>query len=99
MGAISVPGGDRSDVGRSEEHTSELQSRFELVCRFLLEKKKPAVPASLPLTLAPPTGCIPKQLLWSQPYRILCIASLDGNRILRATLASDGRPTTPVPHR
>src|SRR5207249_9653471 len=33
------------DVGhhlleRSEEHTSELQSRFDLVCRLLLEKKK-----------------------------------------------------------
>src|SRR5699024_12573331 len=26
--------------GRSEEHTSELQSRFELVCRLLLEKNK-----------------------------------------------------------
>src|SRR5699024_11434075 len=25
---------------RSEEHTSELQSRFDLVCRLLLEKKK-----------------------------------------------------------
>src|SRR3989442_7659059 len=30
------PGGDR----RSEEHTSELQSRPHLVCRLLLEKKK-----------------------------------------------------------
>src|SRR6266704_2336497 len=28
--------------GRSEEHTSELQSRFDLVCRLLLEKKKNA---------------------------------------------------------
>src|SRR5690606_40464624 len=28
---------------RSEEHTSELQSRENLVCRLLLEKKKPAV--------------------------------------------------------
>src|SRR5438067_10787472 len=28
------------DVVRSEEHTSELQSRFDLVCRLLLEKKK-----------------------------------------------------------
>src|SRR5258707_11431938 len=28
------------DVGRSEEHTSELQSRQYLVCRLLLEKKK-----------------------------------------------------------
>src|SRR5207249_11987136 len=27
-------------IPRSEEHTSELQSRFELVCRLLLEKKK-----------------------------------------------------------
>src|SRR5687768_18250329 len=26
--------------GRSEEHTSELQSRLQLVCRLLLEKKK-----------------------------------------------------------
>src|SRR3712207_6917518 len=30
----------RPDVGRSEEHTSELQSRQYLVCRLLLEKKK-----------------------------------------------------------
>src|SRR5699024_12561825 len=29
-----------SAMGRSEEHTSELQSRFDLVCRLLLEKKK-----------------------------------------------------------
>src|SRR5438067_2219872 len=28
------------EVLRSEEHTSELQSRFDLVCRLLLEKKK-----------------------------------------------------------
>src|SRR5699024_11395479 len=28
------------DQYRSEEHTSELQSRFDLVCRLLLEKKK-----------------------------------------------------------
>src|SRR5438309_4268936 len=32
------PSGDR--VLRSEEHTSELQSQFHLVCRLLLEKKK-----------------------------------------------------------
>src|SRR5699024_11265926 len=28
------------NISRSEEHTSELQSRFDLVCRLLLEKKK-----------------------------------------------------------
>src|SRR5437870_8542380 len=31
---------DPRKVGRSEEHTSELQSRGHLVCRLLLEKKK-----------------------------------------------------------
>src|SRR5215469_17385948 len=30
-------------VARSEEHTSELQSRRELVCRLLLEKKKKCI--------------------------------------------------------
>src|SRR5688572_20208984 len=30
-----------SALGRSEEHTSELQSQSNLVCRLLLEKKKP----------------------------------------------------------
>src|SRR5699024_12822560 len=32
------------DAYRSEEHTSELQSRFELVCRLLLEKKNTCRP-------------------------------------------------------
>src|SRR5699024_11553284 len=31
---------DLMPIFRSEEHTSELQSRFDLVCRLLLEKKK-----------------------------------------------------------
>src|SRR5699024_11289594 len=30
----------KNTKNRSEEHTSELQSRFDLVCRLLLEKKK-----------------------------------------------------------
>src|SRR5689334_23781810 len=35
------PAGSRgSPPARSEEHTSELQSQFHLVCRLLLEKKK-----------------------------------------------------------
>src|SRR2546422_7020045 len=37
-GPLVTVGGDV--VGRSEEHTSELQSRLHLVCRLLLEKKK-----------------------------------------------------------
>src|SRR5690625_4580578 len=35
-----LPGQGANDVIRSEEHTSELQSRGHLVCRLLLEKKK-----------------------------------------------------------
>src|SRR5438132_4268929 len=34
------PPGDVADLPRSEEHTSELQSHSDLVCRLLLEKKK-----------------------------------------------------------
>src|SRR5438874_9235722 len=34
------PRSRRFGLGRSEEHTSELQSRRDLVCRLLLEKKK-----------------------------------------------------------
>src|SRR4051812_49501539 len=56
--------------GRSEEHTSELQSHVNLVCRLLLEKKKDQ-PAPLPELLssadpngfcvaAPPTGHTPR---------------------------------------
>src|SRR2546422_2269996 len=38
---ITVNPGDKVPAGeRSEEHTSELQSRLHLVCRLLLEKKK-----------------------------------------------------------
>src|SRR5437867_7857869 len=38
-GLASYNDGDRTP-GRSEEHTSELQSPYDLVCRLLLEKKK-----------------------------------------------------------
>src|SRR5690349_22252779 len=34
------PFADAQEILRSEEHTSELQSRRDLVCRLLLEKKK-----------------------------------------------------------
>src|SRR5207249_9167761 len=38
--AIRTAAGSALATDRSEEHTSELQSRFDLVCRLLLEKKK-----------------------------------------------------------
>src|SRR2546430_13564326 len=37
---IAITGGTVYPVSRSEEHTSELQSQSNLVCRLLLEKKK-----------------------------------------------------------
>src|SRR5690606_42159426 len=40
VGADGKPYGPLDPVLRSEEHTSELQSRENLVCRLLLEKKK-----------------------------------------------------------
>src|SRR5438105_6045250 len=49
IGIVLLQSGKGADIGsafggagsqRSEEHTSELQSRVDLVCRLLLEKKK-----------------------------------------------------------
>src|SRR2546428_3643168 len=49
-GALTPGGGScHTIVPRSEEHTSELQSRSDLVCRLLLEKKKLRLGSPLPL--------------------------------------------------
>src|SRR3712207_8322852 len=45
VAAVADP---REEAGRSEEHTSELQSRQYLVCRLLLEKKKTYMNCTLP---------------------------------------------------
>src|SRR2546429_6287703 len=45
MKPVRVRGEACRRVLRSEEHTSELQSRLHLVCRLLLEKKKNTQPA------------------------------------------------------
>src|SRR2546422_7945757 len=44
------------ESARSEEHTSELQSRLHLVCRLLLEKKKKTKQAQVPTLLLPYIG-------------------------------------------
>src|SRR3989454_1737765 len=55
-------------IGRSEEHTSELQSPCNLVCRLLLEKKKKAKPEYLdPQT----TRIRPPQLAIASAYVVL----------------------------
>src|SRR2546429_2106073 len=50
-GLFGPPTGPGRTQSRSEEHTSELQSRLHLVCRLLLEKKKQ-------LTNAPRSPCV-----------------------------------------
>src|SRR5256886_12840580 len=49
----TLAGFDEAGDGRSEEHTSELQSQSNLVCRLLLEKKKHSTnPVRLPFLTA-----------------------------------------------
>src|SRR2546430_10863848 len=50
----------RDAVERSEEHTSELQSQSNLVCRLLLEKKKIRRTARHPLTSTEPQDQPPR---------------------------------------
>src|SRR5258707_11955488 len=47
---------------RSEEHTSELQSRQYLVCRLLLEKKKYEAVILTTIQISPPMFCPPTAL-------------------------------------
>src|SRR5699024_12177607 len=56
----SLPQAATKVILRSEEHTSELQSRFDLVCRLLLEKKKHHLRRRVPDVTGrrhPRTGC------------------------------------------
>src|SRR2546429_1239489 len=61
---------------RSEEHTSELQSRLHLVCRLLLEKKKTVSPSiastkSRPCTKRPTVQgarALPSSSVWALTY-------------------------------
>src|ERR1022692_2742331 len=65
-------------IRRSEEHTSELQSPCNLVCRLLLEKKKKQIPSlptspapfprSPPLHTARCTRSAPCPRRWGTPY-------------------------------
>src|SRR5436190_6505866 len=61
-----------STAGRSEEHTSELQSHSDLVCRLLLEKKKTLVKVRLLLMLKCRISCsdaLMHAVQSEEPYR------------------------------
>src|SRR5256885_9392623 len=51
---LSIPGAMQGSEKRSEEHTSELQSPCNLVCRLLLEKKKTKYPRPIPRRVTTP---------------------------------------------
>src|SRR5256885_11154815 len=67
---VTIPAAIRRAVGggreRSEEHTSELQSPCNLVCRLLLEKKKISTAMSVPdrAHIAQPRRTANPYLLW-----------------------------------
>src|SRR3712207_7672745 len=65
------------DADRSEEHTSELQSRQYLVCRLLLEKTKPtcSVARESPSTRSPPTSTRPLRAAPSRRRSTTCTAT------------------------
>src|SRR5207249_5919793 len=80
-GGLSLLHHDRRALdldARSEEHTSELQSRFDLVCRLLLEKKKPpARSARNSATTCSGSSCAPFTSNWAKrtpkrPRRTSC---------------------------
>src|SRR5256884_7055801 len=68
---------------RSEEHTSELQSRLQLVCRLLLEKKDRHQEPAFRLELRP--GGNARSLHGCSPYELLSL-------LLCASILSPARP-------
>src|SRR5437870_10720081 len=61
VSSARLHGGGRT-IPRSEEHTSELQSRGHLVCRLLLEKKKKKIAQKEPLHIGDVTNNLPNQI-------------------------------------
>src|SRR2546429_7158237 len=57
---------EKSTPCRSEEHTSELQSRLHLVCRLLLEKKKTTHTEHYPIHTT--QQAVPSSLITHQPH-------------------------------
>src|SRR2546421_7077674 len=80
---------------RSEEHTSELQSRSDLVCRLLLEKKKTSV-------VSPPSSKIERrdQLSISSFLGTTTNLSIASSTIMSVAYCLQGpKPTCPCSYR
>src|SRR2546430_1356024 len=79
---------DGENVGRSEEHTSELQSQSNLVCRLLLEKKKKTIlyTPTNPQSILPHTHMTATSYSHRNPSMILCTTrSLIATTLLHCT--------------
>src|SRR2546422_1394869 len=85
-GVTGVRGGSPENL-RSEEHTSELQSRLHIVCRLLLEKKKLLARYGRP-GLPPRGGC--HLMLTDGPWRTSQYAHF--NRFANGHSLEFGRP-------
>src|SRR3989440_406328 len=93
FGGLSSPSGRRKkgakecgSSGRSEEHTSELQSRSDLVCRLLLEKKKinnallnngPEKACNLNTPAVTRNNSTLSQRVLAATWRMICFGSLE----------------------
>src|SRR5438132_2920819 len=78
--AVSIdPLGTTMSGDRSEEHTSELQSHSDLVCRLLLEKKKKTIESMKPLF-----G--PVKPTYRVSPTLICILSVASNAVLRVEM-------------
>src|SRR5260221_2756448 len=72
-----APRAPRPDAraGRSEEHTSELQSHSDLVCRLLLEKKKPPAKTIRRGKIIPPRSTTSSTTARASQYLIVSVSS------------------------
>src|SRR5260370_5991441 len=57
-----------AQAGRSEEHTSELQSHLNLVCRLLLEKKKTTTSSAIGIITGCKASSIWPRTTWTQTW-------------------------------
>src|SRR3712207_7606317 len=84
----------RATIPRSEEHTSELQSRQYLVCRLLLEKKRTHTPVGAALTKASSTPRLPHLAHYGRESCVSVQLDFDPARI--SDYASPYLPSAPL---
>src|SRR5699024_11263299 len=87
----------KTSFGRSEEHTSELQSRFEVVCRLLLEKKKTEVTPDRRRSRPRPIHCGARSPRAAPTVPRCCAGCADRGKMSRRARGSCARQTDRCP--